>query len=79
MEIKVKLFASLGAYAPDEQSAKPFSCEVEEGATLKRLIEKLGIPNDHVKLKFVNGRTRKMDYELRTGDEVGFFPPIGGG
>lgn len=79
MEITVKLFASLGAYAPKEESAKPFQCEIEEGATLKRLIEKLDIPEENVKLNFVNGRTRKIDYELQPGDEVGFFPPIGGG
>jgi molybdopterin converting factor small subunit len=79
MEITVKLFASLGEYAPDEESARPFRWEIEEGATLKRLIENLDIPEEFVKLKFVNGRTRNFDYPLKTGDEVGFFPPVGGG
>jgi molybdopterin converting factor small subunit len=79
MKITVKLFASLGAYAPDKKSARPFPFEIEEGATLKKLIQKLDIPEEIVKLKFVNGRTRNFDYPLKTGDEVGFFPPIGGG
>lgn len=79
MEVTVKLFASLGRYAPGEESAKPFFCKIEDGATLKKLIENLGIPEEDVKLKFVNGRTQKLNYELQPGDEVGFFPPIGGG
>ena len=79
MEVKVKLFATLGEYAPDGESAKPFEVEVDQGATLSALLDKLGIPQDIVRVKFVNGRARKEDYELEPGDEVGFFPPIGGG
>lgn len=79
MEVKVKLFATLGQYAPDGESAKPFVVEVDEGATLSTLFDILEIPEDSVRVKFVNGRARKVDYELQPDDEVGFFPPIGGG
>lgn len=79
MEVKVKLFATLGQYAPDGQSAKPFVVEVEQGATLNTLFDKLDIPEESVRVKFVNGRARKEDYILQPDDEVGFFPPIGGG
>lgn len=79
MEVKVKLFATLGQYAPDGESAKPFFVEVDEGAQLNALFELLDIPEESVHLKFVNGRARKGDYELQPDDEVGFFPPVGGG
>jgi len=79
MRITVKLFASLGPYAPTGESAKPFSCDVEAGISLRMLIETLGVPLDDVRLKFVNGRARDLDYELQPGDDVGFFPPVGGG
>ena len=79
MKISVKLFASLGRYAPSGASAKPFDYTVEEDATLQRLIEKLGIPEGEVRLMFVNGRAKTPEVELAPGDEVGFFPPIGGG
>ena len=79
MEVKVKLFATLGQYAPDGESAKPFVVEVEQGATLNTLFDKLDIPEESVRVKFVNGRARKEDYILQPDDEVGFFPPIGGG
>ncbi len=79
MEVKVKLFATLGQYAPDGESAKPFVVEVDEGAQLNALFDLMDIPEERVHLKFVNGRARKGYYELQPGDEVGFFPPIGGG
>ena len=79
MEVKVKLFATLGQYAPHGKSAKPFVIDVEENTSVKALVDKLDIPKDSVHLKFVNGRARDADYELQPGDEVGFFPPIGGG
>ena len=79
MEVKVKLFATLGEYAPDGESAKPFKVEVDQGATLRALLDRLNIPQDSVRVKFVNGRARQVDYVLQPGDEVGFFPPIGGG
>lgn len=79
MQVKVKLFATLGQYAPNGESAKPFLMEVKEGTRLKALFEKLDMPEDSVHLKFVNGRARAGDYVLQPDDEVGFFPPIGGG
>ena len=79
MKISVKLFASLGEYAPEGESAKPFSCEIEPESTIKDLVDQLGIPEGEARLLFVNGRTRKKDATLQPGDEVGIFPPIGGG
>ncbi len=79
MEIKVKLFATLGQYAPGGESAIPFVVEVDQGTQLKTLVDILDMPEESVHLKFVNGRARKGDYELQSGDEVGFFPPVGGG
>ncbi|MCA1954518.1 MAG: MoaD/ThiS family protein [Anaerolinea sp.] len=32
-----------------------------------------------MKLCYVNGRYQEADYALNEGDEVGIFPPIGGG
>lgn len=79
MKITVKLFAFLGEYAPGGESAKPFSCEIEPESTLKDLVDQLGIPDGEARLLFVNGRTRKKDTTLQLGDEVGIFPPVGGG
>ncbi len=41
MIIQVKLFATLGMFAPHEQAAKPFPYEIDNGATLKTLASEL--------------------------------------
>ncbi len=79
MIIQVKLFATLGMYAPHGISAKAFKLEVEPGTTVKDLISRLKIPDEEVKIFFVNGRIMELSYCFQDGDEAGLFPPIGGG
>lgn len=79
MRIKAKLFATLGRYRPGELPGKPFDVELPEGETIVGLLGRIGLPPDEVKVVFVNGRTRPLDFELHPADEVGIFPPVGGG
>ncbi|MBN1259473.1 MAG: MoaD/ThiS family protein [Anaerolineae bacterium] len=80
MEVKVKLFATLQRYAPDGQMAGDvFRVELPEQSNIGELIAALGIPNREVKVAYVNGRARAEVYRLKPGDEVGIFPPVGGG
>jgi molybdopterin converting factor small subunit len=79
MQVWVKLFATLRKYAPDGESAKPFLMDVNHGTRLINLLDMLDIPEESVRVKFVNGRARNWDYVLEPDDEVGIFPPIGGG
>jgi molybdopterin converting factor small subunit len=39
----------------------------------------LEIPPEETRVAFVNGHIHDMDWELKTEDEVGLFPPVGGG
>jgi len=39
----------------------------------------LQIPTEETRIMFVNGIIQESDYRLKDGDEVGLFPPIGGG
>lgn len=79
MQVKVKLFATLCRYAPHEVGAKPFWVNIHPGSTLKTIVDDLDIPEAAIKISFINGRARKLDYPLKPGDDVGLFPPIGGG
>jgi molybdopterin synthase sulfur carrier subunit len=79
MRVKVKLFASLASFSSAFQPGIPFDIELTESATVEDLIGKLGIPSEEVKISFVNGLIRDVDWVLKQGDEVGIFPPIGGG
>jgi sulfur-carrier protein len=80
MQIRVKLFATLSRYAPvDGLAGTPFFMEVQEDTKLGDLAELLKFPADLVKVSFVNGIIQPPDWGLKPGDDVGIFPPIGGG
>jgi molybdopterin converting factor small subunit len=83
MQVKVKLFASLAKYAQHGQSdtlpGTPFLLELPAGATLADLALALHMPAEEVKIAFINAVTHPLETTLKDGDEVGFFPPIGGG
>jgi molybdopterin converting factor small subunit len=80
MKIQVKLFATLAAYAPVVGlPGKPFTVDLPEGATLGDLVEQLTLPADLVKITFVNAVAHELDWALKAGDDIGIFPPIGGG
>lgn len=79
MRIRVKLFAILSSPQNGVAPGAPFEMEVPDGATLANLVNQLKLPLKEVKMAFVNGQARAMDWPLQPGDEVGFFPPLGGG
>jgi sulfur carrier protein ThiS len=87
MKVHVKLYATLIRSVPDAlrarypeiRSGTPLTIELPEGSTLADLVADLGLPSEEVKVMFVNGRARDFDHPLLPGDQVGIFPPIGGG
>lgn len=79
MQVQVKLFASLSRFSPGLFSGAPFLIELPEEATLQTVVDLLDLPEEEMKVAFVNGLIQELDYRLRLGDEIGIFPPIGGG
>jgi len=79
MRVRVKLFASLCRYLSDAAPGIPFEIEVPEGTTLANLVDRLKLPREEVKVFFVNGRARPIDWSLETGDDLGIFPLVAGG
>jgi molybdopterin converting factor small subunit len=78
MLVKVKLFSFLNKYAPGG-TGEAFDLELPERSTIADLITRLEIRPNEVSIAYVNGEARATLYRLRPGDEVGFFPPVGGG
>ena len=80
MKITVKLFATLLEFSPNRAfSGAPFEYELPDDATLADLVAKLHLPDDLVKVMFVNGIICESDRVIMEGDSVGIFPPVGGG
>jgi molybdopterin converting factor small subunit len=77
--IQVKLFATLRRYYPNLGIGEMLTVELPDGGTVDQLMEQLRLPADQVKVVFVNGVVRDGSHPLADGDEVGIFPPVGGG
>lgn len=77
MIIKVKGYANMKKYTAHLPSEGDL--EVPEGATVNAVFRKLNVPQELKKLIIVNGRHKRGDYVLRTGDMLIFFPPLEGG
>jgi sulfur-carrier protein len=79
MHVKVKLFGSLAAMVPGATSGVPLRIELPPRSHLGDISSQLRLPAGEQKLLFVNGRAEEADHLLEEGDEVGIFPPVGGG
>ncbi len=79
MKINVKIFATLIRFVPGVRAGVAQEIDLPAGSTLADLVACLALPPDEVKVIFVNGKKQEQDYRLTAGDEVGIFPPIGGG
>jgi molybdopterin converting factor small subunit len=79
MQVQVKLFASLTQYIPGVRPGSPFDVDLPAWASLADLVSQLHLPQAEVKVIFVNARAQPLSYVLHPGDEVGLFPPVGGG
>jgi molybdopterin converting factor small subunit len=88
MKVYVKLYATLAnqvseavlAHQPEGRGRRdPLTVELPQGSTLADLVAHLELPENQTKIIFVNGRAKETDHVLGSGDEIGMFPPIGGG
>lgn len=74
MKVKVKLFASLRTFGPDEQVL-----ELPARTTIDDVVRSLKIPATIRLLKIVNGIHMPADHPLEDEDELALFPPVAGG
>ncbi len=75
MPIELKCYATLAPLTPSNADAFP----ITPGETVLEVLTRLRIPQEEIKIVFVNGATAGLDKPLADGDRVGVFPPVGGG
>ncbi len=76
VEVTVK-YSYYRKYLNDQEHA---GVAVKEGATVKDLVESLGVPNYYLHHITINGLAKELNTVLSHGDRVIIWPPmIGGG
>lgn len=84
MKVRVKLFATLTDYLPEEaKKTHQMELELPEEATIAQAIDGLRLPPRLVHLVLVNGLyvgpEERATQCLRDGDTLALWPPIAGG
>lgn len=74
MKVEVRLFA----YFREGRGKKIF-LDVDENYSVKDVVKDLKIDENEVHLLLVNGRDGYLSTELKDGDTISLFPPVGGG
>ena len=74
-QIQLKLFATLREFEPP--SSENYS--IEQGISIRELLEQLDLPPTKARLIFINGIKADLAATLEGGERVGIFPPVGGG
>jgi molybdopterin converting factor small subunit len=77
MKVNLKCFSTL--VNPDTCDFKESTTyELDDGQTLKDLVQRAGIDGADVKIAFVNSRKVDLDTVLSDRDQVGLAPAVGG-
>lgn len=74
-QIQLKLFATLHEFEPPS----PENYSIEQGMSIRDLLEQLELPPQKARLIFINGVKADLSATLEGGERVGIFPPVGGG
>lgn len=74
MRVTVRLFANFRISRFKEETR-----EYQATATVRHIVDDLGIPDAEVGIIFINGRSAVMDQVLAEGDTLSLFPLVGGG
>ena len=77
MKVNLKCFANLAEkYTCDYQVTT--TMDMTEGSTVEKLMNASGIPQEDVKIVFVNGKISGVGHPLNDGDRITLVPATGG-
>lgn len=71
---RFRFYEELNDFLPPERRKVAFDHEFDRRASIKDMIEALGVPHPEIELIVVNGESVGFDYILRDGDRVAVYP-----
>lgn len=69
-----RFYEELNDFLPPERRKRDFTAPCAQSATVKHMIEALGVPHTEVELILVNGESASFDRLLQDGDRVAVYP-----
>ena len=69
-----RFYEELNDFLAPDQRGRDLSCPCARAATVKHMIEALGVPHTEVELILVNGESSAFDRMLEDGDRVSVYP-----
>ncbi len=83
MQVTLKLFASLGIYLPDGAQRNQADVQVDDGTTIRELLDHHNVPPQACHLVLLNGVFQppavRGGVRLSPGDALAVWPPVAGG
>ncbi len=79
MEVDVRVFATLRRYMPEQGIGEALRLDVQDGATLGRICDQLGIPRQEIKIVMQNGLQVDFDTPAEPDARIAYIPAVGGG
>ena len=88
MQVYLKVFATLAQnlsetlksqYPQGLKAGSAVALNLPEASSIGQLVDRLELGSKGGLLLFVNGKAKQPEYVLSEGDQIGIFPPIGGG
>ena len=79
IEIELRVFGELRRHRKGMGIGEGQTLRCDDGSTVNDILSLLGIPEADAKIILVNGRAKKIDDELCTGDRLAIFPAVAGG
>jgi uncharacterized protein with PIN domain len=74
--VSVRFYGSLNDFLPAARRQSSLLCAFDSGATVKDLVEALGVPHPEIDLLVVDGRPVDFGYRLGDRDRVAVYPVI---
>lgn len=78
MQVELRVYSGLEKFT-STRYGELIPAVLNEGSTIRDLINLYNIPEEEVFTALVNGLHKSFDDLLQEGDRVAFFPPVGGG
>lgn len=75
MQITLKVFATLRNYLSSGEVVYTH----DGSLTIRDILKAYNIPEEEATIILVNGLHSSLEKELKDGDTVSIFPPVGGG